>query len=315
MMRFFDNTKIDFVGKRKISFILSVVLILAGVISLIINAGPNYGIDFTGGLSLELDLTPVGETAERLTVADIREALEENEIFGTEIQALRGLEQRSLFLINTQEAEGIGDKILDTIRMSFPEHIDTEHFVRRMEEVGPRIGEELRGKAILAIFWALLGIVIYIWWRFEFSFGIAAVIALFHDILITIGIFSLLGKEISLAVVAALLMIVGYSLNDTIVVFDRIREDLKLYRKDSYSNVINFSINETLSRTVITSLTTFVVVLSLYLFGGTVINDFAFALLIGVIVGTYSSIFVASPLLVEHFQKRQKKLGTKSKRK
>ncbi len=315
MMRFFDNTKIDFVGKRKFSFILSVVVILAGVISLIIHGGPNYGIDFTGGLSLELDLTPVSETAERLTVADIREALEENEIYGTEIQALRGLDQRNLFLINTQEAEGIGDKILDTIRLNFPEHIDPEHFMRRMDEVGPRIGEELRGKAILAIFWALLGIVIYIWWRFEFSFGIAAVIALFHDILITIGIFSLMGKEISLAVVAALLMIVGYSLNDTIVVFDRIREDLKLYRKDSYSNVINFSINETLSRTVITSLTTFVVVLSLYIFGGTVINDFAFALLIGVIVGTYSSVFVASPLLVEHFQKRQKKLGTKSKRK
>ena len=156
-----------------------------------------------------------------------------------------------------------------------------------------------------------MGIIIYIWWRFEFAFGIAAVIALFHDVLITVGIFSIVGKEISLTIVAALLMIVGYSLNDTIVIFDRIREDLKIFRRESYESVINHSINETLSRTIITSLTTFMVVLSLYIFGGSVIHDFAFALLIGVVVGTYSSIFVASPLMVEHFNKRAKNVGTR----
>ena len=167
----------------------------------------------------------------------------------------------------------------------------------------------MREKAVLAIFWALLGIILYIWWRFQFTFGLAAVAALIHDVIITVGIFSIFGKEIGLSVVAALLMIVGYSLNDTIVVFDRIREDLKIYRKESYAKVINHSINETLSRTIITSLTTFVVVLSLYIFGGTAINDFAFAILVGVIVGTYSSIFIASPVLVEHFVRHQKRTG------
>jgi preprotein translocase SecF subunit len=158
-----------------------------------------------------------------------------------------------------------------------------------------------------------VGIIIYIWWRFEFTFGLAAVAALFHDVIITVGIFSIAGKEISLQVVAALLTIVGYSLNDTIVVFDRIREDLKIYRRESYSGVINHSINETLSRTVITSLTTFVVVLSLFVFGGSVIHDFAFAILVGVIVGTYSSIFIASPILVEHFSIKQRKKGLRKK--
>jgi preprotein translocase SecF subunit len=187
-------------------------------------------------------------------------------------------------------------KVIDVIKKQFPDNVDPATLIRLQEEVGPKIGEELKGKAILAIFWALLGIILYIWWRFELTFGLAAVAALFHDVLITIGIFSLLGKDISLSIVAALLTIVGYSLNDTIVVFDRVREDLKLYRKEPYGSVINHSINETLSRTIITSLTTFVVVLSLYIFGGSVIHDFAFALLVGVVVGTYSSIFVASPL-------------------
>ena len=207
----------------------------------------------------------------------------------------------------------LSDKILEIIKKNFPQNIDPNTFIRMQQEIGPRIGEELKGKALLAIFWALVGIILYIWWRFEFTFGIAAVIALFHDVLITIGIFSITGKEMSLPVVAALLTIVGYSLNDTIVVFDRIREDLKKFRRESYVNVFNHSINETLSRTIITSLTTFVVVLSLYLFGGSVIHDFAFALLIGIIVGTYSSVFVASPIMVEHFNSRQKRIGNKRK--
>ena len=318
-MRFFGETKIDFINKRRIAFIISALFILTGIVSLIINGGPKYSIDFTGGVSLELDLSPVTENAEIIDIQEIRDVLAQNDIDGTEIQEIKDSEGRTLILIKTKAVGDAKDKvstqIVNIIKKNFPDNINPETLIRLQEEVGPKIGEELKGKAILAIFWALLGIIIYIWWRFEFAFGVAAVIALFHDVMITVGIFSITGKEISLPIVAALLTIVGYSLNDTIVVFDRIREDLKIYRKESYGGVINHSINETLSRTVITSLTTFVVVLSLYMFGGSVIHDFAFAILIGVVVGTYSSIFVASPLMVEHFNKRQKKLGSKGTRK
>ncbi|MCK4694272.1 MAG: protein translocase subunit SecF, partial [Candidatus Cloacimonetes bacterium] len=310
-MRFFGETKIDFIGKRKIAFIISIIIIAAGIVSLVINKGPKYSIDFTGGVSLELDLTPVNENGKIIEIQEIRDLLASEGIISTEIQEIRGMENRNLILIKTKEfsetGEKVGNKIIETIKTAFPDNIDPEKFIRLQEEVGPKIGEELRGKAILAIFWALVGIIIYIWWRFEFTFGLAAVAALFHDVIITVGIFSIAGKEISLQVVAALLTIVGYSLNDTIVVFDRIREDLKIYRRESYSGVINHSINETLSRTIITSLTTFVVVLSLFVFGGSVIHDFAFAILVGVIVGTYSSIFIASPILVEHFSIKQRK--------
>lgn len=317
-MRFFGKTKIDFIGKRRIAFAISIVIILTGIVSLVINKGPKYSIDFTGGVSMELDLTPVKEGAQIIKVQEIRDALTNAGIEDAEIQEIKGAEGKQFILIKTKVLgdmqEKTSTKVINVIKKKFPDNIDPETLIRLQEEVGPKIGEELKGKAILAIFWALLGIILYIWWRFEFTFGLTAVAALFHDILITIGIFSLLGIEISLSIIAALLMIVGYSLNDTIVVFDRIREDLKVYRKESYGSVINHSINETLSRTIITSLTTFVVVLSLYIFGGSVINDFAFAILVGVVVGTYSSIFVASPLLVEHFNKREKKIGIRSKK-
>ncbi len=318
-MRFFGETKIDFINKRRIAFIISALFILTGIVSLIINGGPKYSIDFTGGVSLELDLSPITENSEVIDIQEIRDVLAQNDIEGTEIQEIKDSEGRTLILIKTKAVgdakEKVSTQIVNVIKKNFPDNVNPETLIRLQEEVGPKIGEELKGKAILAIFWALLGIIIYIWWRFEFAFGVAAVIALFHDVMITVGIFSITGKEISLPIVAALLTIVGYSLNDTIVVFDRIREDLKIYRKESYGGVINHSINETLSRTIITSLTTFVVVLSLYIFGGTVIHDFTFAILIGVVVGTYSSIFVASPLMVEHFNKRQKKLGSKGTRK
>ena len=316
-MRFFKNTSIDIIGKRRIAFLISGLIIIIGIVSLIINHGPKYGIDFTGGVSIELNLTPVSKDAKVVDIQEIRDILDKEGIKDVEIQDIKDSEGRTLILIKTQATEingvKLSDKILEIIKKNFPQNIDPNTFIRMQQEIGPRIGEELKGKALLAIFWALVGIILYIWWRFEFTFGIAAVIALFHDVLITIGIFSITGKEMSLPVVAALLTIVGYSLNDTIVVFDRIREDLKKFRRESYVNVFNHSINETLSRTIITSLTTFVVVLSLYLFGGSVIHDFAFALLIGIIVGTYSSVFVASPIMVEHFNSRQKRIGNKRK--
>ncbi|MCD4818914.1 MAG: protein translocase subunit SecF [Candidatus Cloacimonetes bacterium] len=316
-MKFFKETKIDFIGKRKIAFIVSMVFIVVGIISLVINKGPKYGIDFNGGVSLELNMTPLNENANSIPPQEIRDVLDRDGISDVNIQEISDSEGKELVLIKTQITETNGVKITDRIKTSlrknFPNNASSSDslFIRLQEEVGPSIGSELKGKAFLAIFWSLFGIILYIWWRFQFTYGIVAVIALFHDILITIGLFSIFGKEIGLTIVAALLTIVGYSLNDTIVVFDRIREDLKVYRRESYGSVINHSINETLSRTVITSLTTFIVVLSLYLFGGTVIHDFAFAILIGIIVGTYSSIFVASPLLVEYFSRTKDKTRKK----
>ena len=318
-MRFFKDTKIDFIGKRRIAFLISALIIVAGLISLIINKGPIYSIDFTGGISLELDLSPNNENVEKIDIQAIRDVLSENGVENAEIQEIQGLDNKSLVLIKTkaigEAGEKVSDLIVNVIKQNFPDNVEEGSFIRLQEEVGPKIGGELREKAVLAIFWALLGIILYIWWRFQFTFGLAAVAALLHDVIITVGIFSIFGKEVGLPVVAALLTIVGYSLNDTIVVFDRIREDLRIYRKESYAKVVNHSINETLSRTIITSLTTFVVVLSLYLFGGTVIHDFAFALLVGVIVGTYSSIFIASPILVEHFTKHQKRTGDTKRKK
>ena len=176
---------------------------------------------------------------------------------------------------------------------------DNPYEIRRVEKVGPKIGEELRTKAVLAIFGAMLGIVIYITFRFEFKFAIGALIALAHDVIITLGIFSLLDIEITLAVIAAFLTIVGYSLNDTIVIYDRIRENIKAMRGESYEKIINTSINNSLARTVVTSMTTFMVVFILYIMGGQVISGFSFAMMLGVIVGTYSSIFIASPILIE----------------
>ena len=312
-MRLFENTKIDFISKRRVAYIVSAMFVILGLIAFII--GPKLSIDFTGGVSLELDMTAPSAEFATLNISQIRDVLLNEGISDVEIQTIRGHDEQVFFLFKTQAGGTEASTIIQLMRSRYPEYTQKTGFIRLQEEVGPRIGEELKGKAIMAVLISLLGIIIYIWWRFEFTFGVAAVAALFHDVLITVGIFFITGREISLAIVAALLTIVGYSLNDTIVVFDRIREDLKVYRKESYSSVINHSINETLSRTVITSLTTFVVVLSLFLFGGSVIRDFAFALMIGIIVGTYSSIFVASPLLVEFFgQRHPSKKGVAKKK-
>ncbi len=206
-------------------------------------------------------------------------------------------ENRIAFNLPFQGIESkAADKLKAEISKSFPSR---EITVRRTETVGPKIGEELKKRAWAAIVISLFGILIYISWRFEFRFAVGAIIALIHDILITLGIFSITGKELSLVVIAAFLTIVGYSLNDTIVVFDRIRENFSIRRRESYNRMINISINDSLSRTIVTSFTTLIVVLFLFFIGGEVIHDFAFALLIGVVVGTYSSIFVASPVLVE----------------
>jgi len=309
-MRFFGDTNINFVGMRKGAFIASSLVILVGLVSMFFHGngfGPILSIDFTGGVLLEMDLSPLQPGLPNLNVVEVRTALANAGFKEAEILKMTDTTSGSTyFQIKSKNSED-GNDIKDALRQAFPNYYHDDP--RSQEKVGPKVGTELKGKAVGAIFWSLVFIILYIWWRFQFTYGIAAVVALFHDVLITLGVFSIAGREVSLAIVAALLTIVGYSLNDTIVVFDRIREDLKAYRRESYEAVINRSINETLSRTIITSATTLLVVLVLFIFGGPVIRDFSFALLIGIFVGTYSSIFIASPILIEYFVRREKRKG------
>ncbi len=296
-MQFIKETHIDFIGKRKIAIAISSVLILIGIVSLIIKGGPKYGIDFTGGTSLQIQFQ------KPVNIGKIRAILSKIGLGNAEIKEF-GEENEVLIRIQQQEnMEDVSDKLLATLSENMP---DNPLDLRMKESVGPRIGKELRRSAIWAILISLALILIYISWRFEFTFAVGAVVALFHDVMITLGIFSLLNLEISLAVVAAFLTIIGYSLNDTIVVFDRIRENMKTLRRENIIHIINVSINQTLSRTILTSLTTFIVVVILFFFGGEVIHSFSFALVVGVVVGTYSSVFIASPVVVEWKLKQER---------
>ncbi len=291
-MQFFGETNLKLLQMRKYAYVFSAVAIVIGLFSLLFHGGIRYSIDFTGGTSLHLSFQ------NDITSGQLRSSIGNIGFKSVEIKKI-GLEDENEYIIRveqTQEGAEMAEVLENKLRQDFP---NNPYEILQVTEIGPKIGSELRKAAILSIFVALLGILIYISWRFEFKFAIGAVAALFHDVLITLGIFSLLNLEISLAVVAAFLTIVGYSLNDTIVVYDRIRENLKILRREKYDRVINKSLNQTLSRTIITSITTLVVVLILFIFGGEVIHNFSFALIIGVLIGTYSSVFVASPLVYE----------------
>ncbi len=313
----FVGTRFRFIDRRRAVLLGSGVAILVGLSSLALHKGPNLGLDFTGGTLLGIHFrTPIPVEEIRESLAEVQ--LEERTVDLRESEIKEWGDPNDV-LIRVGEREAgteIAEAIKGTLKQSFKTELSgkEEEWLLRQEKVGPKIGSELKGKAIKAMVIALLGMLIYVAIRFEFKFGVAAVVALFHDVLITMGIFSLLNREFSLTIVAALLTIVGYSLNDTIVVSDRIREGLKLYKRERYPDIINRCINETLGRTMITSLTTILVVLSLFLFGGEVIHDFSFALLIGVVVGTYSSIYIVSPILVEWQakveRKKQAKLAT-----
>jgi preprotein translocase subunit SecF len=291
-MELFAEANYSILSKRKIAAIISGILLLIGLFSLIFHKGLRLGIDFQGGTLVQMQFE------ENVQVSDIRSALENVGMGSAEIQQFGAENEVLIRVLRTSEQQGseVSEQIQSTLTTNLP---NNPFEVRRLEQVGPEIGSELRGQAVLAILSALLGIVIYISIRFEFKFAIASIVALVHDILITLGVFSLLDLEITLAIIAAFLTIVGYSLNDTIVVFDRVRENLKSLRRETYEHIVNLSINQSLSRTVVTSVTTFLVVSILFLFGGEVIKNFAFALVIGVIIGTYSSVFVASPVIVE----------------
>jgi preprotein translocase subunit SecF len=289
MLQILHKTNIDFMGRKNISFTISGVLILLGIIAMLqIGRGKaNLGIDFVGGTTVQLGFK------QSIPLDKARTTLEKNGFEGATIQEVG--EGGNRVLIKVRESEGTSDKIQNLFRNEFP---DNSFEVVSIEEIGPVIGQALQRDALIAITVSMIAIIFYIALRFEFKFGVAAAIATMHDVLAVLGIFWLLNKEINLLIVTALLTLAGYSLTDTVVVFDRIRENLKRSRRDPLPKVVNASINEVLSRTIITSLTVVLVLIPLVLSGGDVLHSFSEALLMGVIIGTYSSIFVASPILV-----------------
>ena len=302
-MRIIKETHIDFMSQRKLAFILSAVVLLSGIVSLVVNGGPKLSIDFKGGTLVSVQYTKA------MDVESVRSAMAnvnvDGQTFDFSREEIKHFGSPEAVLVRVPHIEGapenFAQKIVDHLYTAFPESVPElkTDFILGKGTVTPKIGSELSGKAVMAIISSLGLILLYISVRFEFRFALGAIAALTHDVLITLGLFSLLSYEISLPIIAAFLTIVGYSLNDTIVIFDRIRENIKASKQDTYVNIVNRSMNESLSRTIVTSLTTFMVVLVLWLFGGEVIHNFALAMIIGVIVGTYSSIYIASPIVIQ----------------
>lgn len=339
------DININFIEKRKVAFFISIAMILISILSLILHMGPRYGVDFAGGTLIQVKfLSPV-------IMEDIKYGLANIDLGKSSVQEF-GDKHDNEYLIRTDKSimnsQGFSLKMENALKSATGNGAE----IRRIEMVGPQVGKDLREKALLAMFYALLFITIYIsgrfelkwilsgtmagaligavyflkifnvsipflmiaaliitlilFWFFELKYAMGAIVALIHDVTITIGVFSIFDKELTLPIIAALLTIIGYSLNDTIIIFDRIRENLRKYHKNPLDIIINRSINETLSRTILTSATTLMVLSTLLILGGGIIHDFAFAMIIGVLIGTYSSIYVASPILLA-WQKRGKK--------
>ena len=340
------DVNVNFIGRRKIAFVVSAVMIIISIGSLVLHGGPRLGIDFQGGTLIQVKfLAPVKIDA-------IKTGLQEIKLGKSSVQQFGDLETNE-YLIRTESSVMTSEGFTTDIQKALAFSTGGEVEIRRVEMVGPQVGQDLREKALFAMFYALLFITIYISGRFEFKwmvsgimaaaligavyvltllnvsipwlivgalivtlvlfwflelkYAMGAIVALLHDVTITVGLFSIFDKEFTLAIIAALLTIIGYSLNDTIIVFDRIRENLRKYHKKSLEVILNRSINETLSRTILTSLTTLFVVVTLFILGGGIIHDFAFALIVGVVVGTYSSVFVASPILLAWQAKQGRK--------
>jgi preprotein translocase subunit SecF len=290
-MELFQKTNVNFLSRRwlSVSICLSLALTVAGLVSLISKGGPRYGIDFRGGAVLDV------EWKGKPPIERIRSALSSH-LAGVSVTGAHDLTGSNEVLIS---AELPADHNLTALQQTMEASIDPGAYTfRSFDAIGPQIGADLRRQALMATAGASAGMLAYIAWRFRWIYGAAAVIAVVHDTFITVGLFSLAGKELSLTVVAALLTLIGYSMNDTIVVFDRIRENRRMRPGEPLARVVNASINQTLSRTVLTSGLTLLAALSLLLFGGPVLHGFSFALVAGIIVGTYSSIFIASPILI-----------------
>ncbi len=282
-------THINFVGSMKLYFTLSIIAIIISIASVAWHGGLNLGIDFAGGTLVQVKFQQATSTE------GLRKALDTIKLGGSIIQQFSPEE----FVIRTAEStsdlKGLSDHIEEALASSYGKG---SFDVRRVEVVGPKVGKDLTQKAIMAVIFSWIAMLLYIAWRFEFRYGVGGIIALIHDVIISIGALSIFNKEFSLTIVAALLTIIGYSINDTIVVCDRIRENVRKGGKKDLGEIINVSINETLSRTILASLTVFIVVVVLFFLGGEVIHDFAFVMLVGVLVGTYSSIFIATPIVL-----------------
>lgn len=289
-MKFLNRkTNIDFMSRRKIALIVSTVMIIISIASLSIQ-GLNFGLDFTGGTLIEVGYPSAPDTN------DVREQLA-NAGFDSLVQTF-GAATDIVVRIPPTDVEESSAELSTRVLAALNQGVEGEIEMRRVEFVGPQVGDELKEQGILAVIYAMVGVFLYVMFRFQWRFSVGAVAALFHDIIISMGIISLVQIEFDLTVVAAILAVVGYSLNDTIVLFDRIRENFPRYRKRQPVEVVNTSINETLSRTIMTSTTTLLVLLALFFFGGEIIHGFAFTLIVGVLVGTYSSIYVASTTLL-----------------
>ncbi len=303
-----ENTAINFVGMRFVAFAISAVLIL-GSMGLLFSKGLNFGIDFTGGTLIEVRVSDQAPDLGKL-----RNKLNELDLGAISIQEFGAPDD---LLIRLPEQAGSPEQqkaAIETIRGVLDVQFESVDY-RRTEFVGPQVGEELKKQGLYAVIFSMLGMLVYIWFRFEWQFSVAAIIALLHDSIATIGLFALTQMEFNLSTVAAILMIAGYSINDTVVVFDRIRENLRKFKKKAVAELLNNSINQTLSRTIMTSLTTLLALLALWVFGGEVIRGFVNALIFGIVIGTYSSIFVASPVLTFLNIRREKPVTPKAESK
>ncbi len=304
-MEFFRGTNIDFLGKKWYFLAFSLVFSVAGLLSMIFWHHVPLGVDFKGGTLVYVKFNQAQEEDH------IRAAMQKSGLGNARIQRY-GAAGNNEFLITLEQKE-TSEEALDRGKLAIVNSLQSDFgsgfSVTKVEIVGPQVGRQLQGQALRAIAFSLGGMLIYLWFRFELIYGVAAVVAVFHDTLITVGAFSLTNREITLTVIAAILTLVGYSMNDTIVVFDRIRENVRLLRREPLGEIVNKSINQTLSRTVLSSGLTFLTVLSLYVFGGEVLHGFAFALVIGILIGTYSSIAVAAPMLVAYQDWRLAKQG------
>ncbi len=278
---------INFVSQFKKANIISIILFILSML-LVFFKGLNYGIDFKGGTLIEL------RTEKSIKASSIRDTLSSMNLGDVNVKKFG---KDGDYLIKVEQKESNNNELIPEIKKKLIDNLNAEIDFRRVENVGPKVSTELLESSIIAISLALAAMLFYIWIRFEWQFSVGSIIALFHDVVITLGIFSLLSLEINLSIIAAVLTIVGYSMNDTVVIYDRIRENLFKYTKISISDIANLSINETLARTIITSVTTLLALVSIYTLGGEILRGFSFAMILGVIIGTYSSIFVASPIL------------------
>lgn len=287
-LRFFTKTpSFDIVGKRHIAYLFSGGLVLLTIV-LLLTKGLNLGIDFKGGLLIEV------KVPETLTIGAVRDKVNQLNLGETSLQEFG---DPQTLLIRVQHTDGQNPQgTIEKIKQTLGNGVD----YRRVEFVGPQVGDELKKAGIIGIALALLGIMVYVWFRFEWPFAIWSVVALLHDVFLTVGFFALLGLDFNLTAIAALLTIAGYSINDTVVIYDRIRENLRKYKQLPLPEMINRSLNETFSRTIMTSMTTALAVLALLIFGGEVIRNFSAAMLFGIVIGSYSTIFLASPLLLNH---------------